>query len=58
VLAGGGQPYATSFLQHWVHRVMFYRASEEVFLAVYVAFFAALVLSLWFVKPRWPAGGR
>jgi hypothetical protein len=37
---------------------MFYRASEEVFLAVYVAFFAALVLSLWFVKPRWPAGGR
>jgi len=55
VLAGNGQHYQTSFLQHWVHQILFYRASEEVFLVIYVIFFAALLLSLWIVRPRWPA---
>lgn len=54
MLAGDGQHYQTSFLQHWVHQVLFYRASDEVFLVIYVVFFAALLLSLWIVRPRWP----
>jgi len=55
LLAGGGQYYQSSFLQHWVHRVLFFRAGEDVFLIIYAAFFALLALSLWVVKPRWPA---
>ncbi len=58
VLAGDGQYDQTSFLQYWVHRILFYRASAEVFLIIYVVFFAALLLSLWVVKPRWPTDRR
>lgn len=58
LLAGGGQYYQGSFLQHWIHRVLFFRAGEEIFLIIYTAFFALLVLGLWIVKPRWPARWR
>ena len=58
LLAGGGQYYQGSFFQHWVHRILFYRASEEVFLVIYTVFFALLLLSLWVVKPRWPGRNR
>jgi hypothetical protein len=53
-MAGDGQRYAGSFIRHWVHRVMFYEASERTFTVIYVAFFAMIALSLWFVPPRWP----
>ena len=53
-LAGDGERYAGSFIQHWVHRLIFYEASERTFTVVYVAFFALLVLSVWLVPPRWP----
>jgi hypothetical protein len=54
LLAGEGQYYQGSFIQHWIHRVLFYRASEEVFLSIYVVFFVLLLLSLWVVKPCGP----
>jgi hypothetical protein len=54
VLAGGGERYAGSFLQHWLHRLLFYDASETVFQVAYTLFFLLLALSLWIVKPRWP----
>lgn len=54
LLAGSGQYYQGSFIQHWVQRVLFYSAGEGVFLAIYVGFFALLLLSLWVVKPRRP----
>ena len=54
LLAGGGQRYQGSFVQHWLHRVMFFEASESTFTILYVLFFAAVALSLWLVKPRWP----
>lgn len=54
LLAGEGQYYQGSFIQHWIHRVLFYRASEEVFLAIYIVFFVLLLLSLWVVKPCGP----
>lgn len=53
-LAGGGHRYAGSFVQHWLHRILFYEASESVFQVLYVAFFTLILLSLWVVKPRWP----
>jgi hypothetical protein len=57
-LAGGGQYYQGSFLQHWIHRIMFYQASEGVFLVIYVAFFGLVLLSFWIVKPDGPSHGR
>jgi len=54
LLAGGVQRYEGSFIQHWVHRIMFYDASETTFTILYVLFFLAVLTSLWFVRPRWP----
>ena len=55
LLAGGGERYQGSFVQHWLHRLMFFEASESTFTILYILFFAAVALSLWLVKPRWPA---
>lgn len=57
LLAGSGRYYQGSFIQHWVHRILFYSAGEGVFLAIYVGFFVLLLLSLWVVKPHWPSRG-
>ena len=48
-----GQPaYAGSFVEHWLSRLIFYRAPWWVFVAAYTAF-AALVVALWvLVRPR------
>ena len=54
LLAGGGERYQGSFVQHWLHRVMFFEASESTFTVLYILFFATVALSLWLVKPRWP----
>jgi hypothetical protein len=54
-LAGESGAYPDSFIQHWVHRVMFFEASQSVFTVIYVAFFALVLASFWWVKPRWPA---
>lgn len=42
--------YQGSFIQFWVHQVMFYSAPGWVFATVYAAF-AALVVAAWW---RWP----
>ena len=48
----GESAYAGSFIQHWLHRLIFYRAPNWVFALVYTLF-AALVLWSWFlVRPR------
>lgn len=53
-LAGQGQRYQGSFIQHWLDRILFYEASEDVFKVVYVGFFLLVVGSFLVVKPRWP----
>jgi polyferredoxin len=58
LLAGGEERYAGSFIQHWLHRVLFYDASEHVFTIAYIAFFTVVALSLWLVPPRLPGGSR
>ena len=52
VKAGEDPEYAGSFIQHWVHRVMFFEISERTFTTIYVLFFALIVLSLVVVPPR------
>ncbi len=41
-----------SFVARWIHRVLFYSFPEWVFTVLYVAFAAAVVLTLWLVPPR------
>jgi len=53
-LAGEAGGYQGSFVQHWVHRLMFFEASQSTFTVIYVAFFALVLASFWWVKPRWP----
>jgi hypothetical protein len=50
--AGEGPSYSGSFVQHWVHRVMFFEVPEGTFTVIYVVFFALIVLSLVIVRPR------
>jgi hypothetical protein len=54
-LAGATGGYQGSFIQHWVHRLMFFEASQSVFTATYIAFFILVLGSFWWVKPRWRA---
>lgn len=54
LLAGGEQRYAGSFVQHWLHKVMFFELPESVFTVAYVTFFLVVALSLWRVPPRRP----
>ena len=58
LLAGGQQRYAGSFIQHWLHRLIYFDLSERVFTIAYVAFFLAVVMSLWLIPPRWPRRSR
>jgi len=54
LMAGGGYRYAESFVQHWIHRVMFFQASETTFTVIYVAFLLVVLLSFCLVRPDWP----
>ena len=52
VLAGGGERYTGSFIQHWLHKIMFYDLSNQVFIVAYVVFFLLVALSFWLVPVR------
>ena len=58
ILAGGGQRYEGSFIQHWLHRLIFFDFDERVFTIAYVVFFALVALSLWRVPPQRPGHSR
>jgi hypothetical protein len=58
LLVGGQQRYAGSFIQHWLHRLIFFDFSERIFTIAYVVFFLAVALSLWLIPPRWPRRNR
>lgn len=50
--SGGG--YETSFMQHWIHKILFYHAPEYVFTIIYILFALLVLGSLIVVKPRRP----
>jgi hypothetical protein len=54
VQAGTDPRYATSFVGHWLQRLIFYEADERSFLIAYVIFFALVLLTLILVKPDLP----
>ena len=51
MLAGDQQLHAESFVQHWLHRVMFYDFSTGVFTFCYVVFFLATITNLVLLPP-------
>jgi hypothetical protein len=53
-IAGGGARYQGSFIQYWLHQILFYEASADVFKVVYGGFFLLVVGSLLVVKPHPP----
>ena len=58
LLSGEGQSYTGSFIQHWLHRIMFFEFSESTFTMIYVLFFFLIVVTFWFVPPRWPGAHK
>ncbi len=49
IQAGQGE-YQGSFIQHWVHGILFYQAQPWVFALAYTVFAFAVVVAWW----RWP----
>jgi Protein of Unknown function (DUF2784) len=47
-----GQPgYTETFVQHWLHEILFYQAEPWVFTTIYTCF-GALVVLIWFLGRR------
>lgn len=52
-MRGGQDPrYDTTFMQYWLHQLLYWEWSPRVFLVIYVMFFLLIVASLWCVPPR------
>jgi hypothetical protein len=49
--AAGQTAYDESFVQHWLHKLLFYEAEPWVFTTIYTAF-GALVLATWILGRR------
>jgi hypothetical protein len=52
--SSSGGEYETSFMQHWIHKILFYHAPEYVFTVIYVLFALLVLGSLIMVRPRRP----
>jgi hypothetical protein len=51
--AGDAPAYEISFVQYWVGRLLFYEGDPWVFTTTYIAFFALVVASFWWVPVQW-----
>ena len=47
-IAGGVDFYNQSFIQYWLHKILFYEAPEEIFTIIYSAFALAVAGSFYF----------
>ena len=43
-----------TFMQYWIHKIMFFDLEQTTFTIIYFCFFTALVLSFIFVFPEFP----
>ena len=48
----GGAGYSRSFIEHWVHQLLFYDTAPSVFVAIYTVFGLAVVFAWWRFPPR------
>ena len=51
-LQAGGRTYGSSFIGHWLQRLLYYDAPQWVFVAAYSAFGAAVLAAWWLFPPR------
>jgi Protein of Unknown function (DUF2784) len=58
LLAGGRQRYAGSFIEHWLHRLIFFDFDPRDFTIAYVSFLLAVAVTFWLIPPRWPRRRR
>jgi hypothetical protein len=56
LMAGAEQRYEESFIQHWLHGILFFEFEGWVFTAMYVGFFLLVALSWWLVPVQWRRG--
>ncbi|WP_434985891.1 DUF2784 domain-containing protein [Vreelandella zhaodongensis] len=47
----GADIYAGSFIQHWLHNLLYFTAPEWVFILIYTAFGSLVLASWWVVRP-------
>lgn len=48
----GGASYEGSFIQHWLHAILYYSAPEWVFILSYSVFGGLVLFSWYIVRPR------
>ncbi len=51
IKGGEGQIYETSFMNDWIHRIMFFDFSEITFMVIYLVFFAFILLTFVLIPP-------
>ncbi len=49
-----GEGYVGGFLQYWLHRLLYYDISLELFAVIYIVFFILVLTTLFIVKPITP----
>ena len=54
----GQDPYSETFMQHWLHKLLFYDAEPWVFTAIYTLFGAVVLLVWWLSRPHSNDRGR
>lgn len=50
-----GATYSGSFIEHWLHRLLYYQAPSWVFTVAYTLFGLAVAASWWYFPPRFKA---
>jgi hypothetical protein len=51
IAAGGGQVYQTSFIQTWVHRILFFDITLQSLAVIYGLVFCLILLAWWVAPP-------
>lgn len=51
-MAGASAASGTSFIQRWIHQILFYDVSERWLTVAYALFFVLMVATFWLVPPR------
>ncbi|MDP8208044.1 MAG: DUF2784 domain-containing protein [Candidatus Electryonea clarkiae] len=52
IRGGQGKVYETTFMQEWIHRIIFYDFSEQTFTVLYAAFLLLILLTSWIIPPE------
>jgi hypothetical protein len=54
----GQTAYAESFIEHWLSRLIFFSAPAWVFMLIYTVFGALVLLTWYWIPPRWPGTSK